>query len=136
MTTENIPAWKVREFLELARKRIEQSEHWTTGTEARTEHNEPCNPWEVRAAKWCAVGALIWVNSTTPEEELYNEAVGTLNECAHNFIEIDPEAMHHSIDNNSQVPAAAVNDVLGHARVLELYDDAIKVWKDAEEDGE
>jgi len=117
----------VYELLICARAKIADPAHWTREVEARDDLGVPCAPTYVYAKQWCALGALT-ACTTTPFDTTFDDALEVLAERAMSFIEYvigDDrlfEQMHAIVDESGWV--AAVNDVLGHEKVLELYDDA------------
>jgi hypothetical protein len=95
------------ELLEAARDRIMPIESWTTGTWARNADGCPCWPTSAAAVCWCARGSVY-------AEHGYASAGGLalLDQAARELYDLSsPE----------------VNDALGHAAVLRIYDRAIRL---------
>lgn len=95
-----------RETLVAARALISDPERWTTGVPARAEDGRMCDPDAPAAVRWCAMGALL--------------AVGPIEDSQHPYNALWGAAM--TIYDTGVV---TVNEDLGHAAVLRLYDYAI-----------
>jgi hypothetical protein len=105
---------KPSEILTAARDLISDPERWCHGASARTSNGVSTMPCSPVAAQWCAVGACEKAHSGF----IHVEALDVLNKSAR---------LHFKLG------AAAVNDDLGHAAVMEMYDKAIEIAKREEE---
>lgn len=95
------------ETLKAARALIADPKHWTRGTFARDANGEPCASGAVEAVCFCALGALkrvapSWTLVDAIQQHIYN---------------LDREAL--------MLGVAGINDNLGHAAVLALFDRVI-----------
>ena len=102
-------AMTVMEILVAARALIGVREHWCIGTLAETKlgrHTDPCSP---AARSWCAVGALTKVNRWRHGAELL---------AARELLDAAAEGLFGR-------SAASVNDYLGYAYVMQIYEAAI-----------
>lgn len=92
------------EVLRRARALIADPEHWCTGDWARDAALIGAHPKDANACRWCASGALM-AASDQPDG-----AGWVLTAAAHSLYAAE---------------VIAVNDDLGHAAVLAMYDRAI-----------
>lgn len=106
----------VKEALIKARENIQNRQRWTIQVCARDERHNECPPLSPDARTWCAYGSLKYV--TKGDRKLYMAAAQKLRELALPNVVSD------------------INDGLGHAAVLKLYDAAIQVEPDDEDDKE
>lgn len=97
------------EILLAARARIEPIERWTQGSSAKDALGHGVRPHSPTAVCWCAYGSL---DLETPygTHAIVAEVLRIFDSAA---MELFGEAPHH------------VNDDLGHAAVLRIYDRAI-----------
>ncbi len=94
------------QILRAARARIADELHWTPWNLARDETGRAVSPKSPRAVCWCAFGAL--------------GAEGS------NLDSIEAQALRKAAAKLFKTESAGyVNDVLGHAAVLAMYDAAI-----------
>ena len=105
---------EANKILEKARNLIQDRSHWTVGEYARTEENMSCDPSSNNAAKWCTMGALFRAVSEMRRDGgiLVNpeRASSRLFEAAKRM------GREYPVD---------VNDDLGHAKVMEMFDIAM-----------
>jgi hypothetical protein len=95
--------------LALAQSRIADPKHWCRQTLARTKRGKPIGPCCAGAAQWCAAGAV--------------EAVT----CGSKRDTFDVhETLHRAARTKYNRDYVYVNDIHGHAAIMELYDIAIK----------
>lgn len=109
------------DFLTGARDFIANPEHWCQGHLAVDEFDNPlASARTASAAKCCAVGSLqrTWFCVGSFEVSAYQWAGELLDRAAE---QVYPE----SADRADLGPAAYVNDKLGHAAILRVYDAAI-----------
>jgi hypothetical protein len=102
----------LKEYLTAARNRIADPDHWTRDAEARDASGQRVGATVPDAVKWCASGALLFVQPRLPEE--YQAANGALIEAG------------YSLFNENYVKT---NDRLrptSHRDVLAIYDYAIE----------
>jgi hypothetical protein len=97
------------QILERARALIEDERHWCPGDLARDAMGFSVSPMDGSAEQRCALGALV--------------------AAAHEFTG-DPELAHHLATTAMRPLVGAtsltlINDVAGHAAVLELFDLAL-----------
>jgi hypothetical protein len=95
------------EILRAARELISDLAHWCQGKLARDEDGVPCYPGSEDAEQWCAQGAHA---RFTRGNVISGPLWDFLNGVARRGFGLS---------------ASGVNDQLGHAAVLELYDRAI-----------
>lgn len=93
------PADKLR----AARALIEDPERWTTGVLARSAKGRSVSPYGRAAVAWCAFGAADRVRLGSPHY------------------------LHRAVTTWSCNGLGDVNDRLGHAAVLQVYDRAIEL---------
>ena len=105
---------KHAEYLQSARDKIADPAHWTKRTFASDEFGKPCNEFSSHSVRWCALGSL---RVACGEYSVKNYRLLDALRTKLNTIAID-----HFTSNG----IIAVNDDLGHAAVLELYDIAIR----------
>lgn len=94
------------DILRAARARIEDPKNFCTGNYATDSKGRTVRPTSRKAARWCAYGALRAEEAVIdgPESKLLDTASIDLFDC---------------------VSPATVNDKLGHAAVLQMFDAAI-----------
>lgn len=122
---ERISKLKKSDIFRKARDLIANQNHWTTGALAIDATGNPVWPDETGAVAWCAVGAMIYA-----AEGLSNEAEKLLNDVAYEIIlkrNITTDEFLNSI--------AMVNDIGGHALVMEMYDRVIEKCEKEENNG-
>ena len=96
-----------QEILIAARAKIADEANWCQENSAVNSHRIPVHPTNSNACAWCALGAL---EATSP-------ATANLRSLLY-------EAAYATHGLRSVVD---VNDTLGHAAVLQVYDVAIKI---------
>jgi hypothetical protein len=97
----------VRFSIALRRVRDRIEKQWCSGSSAKTHSGEACFPRDSQACYWCAVGAIYKLSNPA----LRYRMRGVMEKLA--------QAQH-------QKSLAEVNDQLGQAAVLALYDLAIQ----------
>jgi hypothetical protein len=102
-----------------ARALIEDPDRWTTGNYAQTAGGRECTPDDLRAVRWCAVGAL---RACAADDDDVRGAIGRALCCAANDL--------------GYRRAATLNDAQGHAAVLAMYDRAIRLLEQEAPDDE
>jgi hypothetical protein len=101
------------EILRAARHRIESPRRWCRRTYALTGNNRHVHPTSPKARKWCALGALdaeCWGRSFDMAIVYLSKAVPLVSDL---------------------VLVSTVNDRRGHAAVLAVYDEAIRLAEEA-----
>lgn len=96
---------EVLDLLRRARARIADPAHWTTHIEATDAVGLGCKPDDPCAVRWCALRALV--------------AEGV-------HYSVQEAAWERLRDSSVTGSPASVNDDLGHAAVLAMYDQAIE----------
>lgn len=104
-----------KELLQQGRSKIEDPEHWCTGTLAINAEGEPVDPDARDAYAFCAVGAIFSGYDLDP---IYQRARDLLDSCA---IE-----MGYEPDGEGPYAIVDLNDNSDHATVLAAYDCAIR----------
>lgn len=100
-------AMKSLQVLEAARALIADPKLWTTGAAARDVAGRRVDPASLDAVCWCALGAL---RAVDPDIDEGHQAARALRASGAKLYVLAP---------------FLVNDNLGHAAVLAMYDDAI-----------
>ena len=109
----------VTQILLNARSLIADPEHWTQCHLALTATGESCDPWDARADKFCAYGALLRValdlvsNDYRAAQRLADSATAALLGNGKNTGDSFPEGLF------------AINDYRGHGAVMELFNRAL-----------
>lgn len=101
------------EDLWAARELLADPGRWTQGVYARDERGAKMPPEDVRAVCWCALGALLRPEATWQADFVRGGAF--LVQAADELFRSTP---------------SGVNDRLGHAAVLRIYDRAIELAED------
>lgn len=99
----------IRERLVAGRARIASVETWTRREFARDANDRPVDPASPEAVRWCAIGALRADGYLGDDTRV--EAIWRLDKAA-----------RFRYDRSM----ADVNDLMLHAAVLRVYDDAIR----------
>jgi hypothetical protein len=106
-----------------ARARILSPERWARGAYARNQQDQACNVQDPTAVRWCAVGTLEkecgrstpswsnWINDSAAARKKLNPLYG---------------AAHALLEQAAGISITALNDGIGHARVIQMYNQAIK----------
>ena len=89
---------------------IEDKDRWTMGCSARDEHGIPVEPASGLAVKWCGIGAIAKVSSTT---HLGHKVI------ARRMLEKACRTTVRRNGNTHHASGGYVNDVLGHDAILE-----------------
>jgi len=125
----------VYELLICTRAKIADPAHWTQHTEARDFARSPVSPVSALAVCWCAAGALV---ACAPDNDrsdpVFLDAYDRLRFTAQILIDetagaIRGEMNIAALDTDE---LCAVNDVLGHAAALRMYDMAIERLQEEE----
>jgi hypothetical protein len=95
-----------------ARALIVHPDRWTTGSYARTAIGTKCAPDDPLAVRWCAIGAGV--------------ARGPADREVSYAVEVALYRAARELRGERWGPAG-VNDLLGHAAVLVMYDRAIEL---------
>lgn len=108
------------EILKAARSLIEDQNCWATGKLARDAAGLGCDVYSDSACQFCALGALeriqLMTHTWRGDGFLYKSAIKLL---------IDRDVLGWRL--SCKASPAYVNDVLGHAAVMEMYDRAIEM---------
>lgn len=105
----------VRQLLVEAKALIEHPVHWTQHVYARDRAGGSVQAHDERAVCWCALGALYHVGHNAMPVRSGVEVVG----AARDLLTL------HSQRKGLPIGASRVNDYLGHAEVMKMYDAAI-----------
>ena len=94
-----------------ARRRLADPRRWTTGASARDAAGRAVPPVDAGATTWCAMGALQAEGDARLGDRGFLRALRRLN---------------GAIASPGCDQVSLLNDTLGHAAVLDLYDRAIR----------
>ncbi len=90
---------------------IKDEDRWTQGMIARDAHGDQVLPWAPEAVRWCASGAVLSFPCSFTETDALVEAANAL------FPQFRlPKDFHNVVE---------VNDMLGHAAILQVFEKAI-----------
>lgn len=113
------------ELLLAARDRIADPYDWCQGTYSKDSDGCEIPADSPEASSWCAVGALWWVSRETGESPAdLRLIVLALRALAHPLHSGRYDLPQLRLGSN-QYAVEYVNDRLGHAAVMDMYDDAI-----------
>lgn len=102
---------------------VEDKHRWTRGCLARTHDDIPCQPDDVFACKFCALGSLYHMaHKISVPKECVLDAAARLKQAAIKVLQ------EHG-RNMSLVTVSNVNDYQGHEIVVEMFDRAIVLEK-------
>lgn len=110
------------EILTKARELIADPERWATGELARDAGGHKVPPDSPSACRWCAYGALQNFADDRDAGPLLDAAEGRLADAACDVLNATPE-----FDEDADCLIAHVNDDLGHAATLQMFDRAIEM---------
>jgi hypothetical protein len=96
--------------LKAARAKIENPNNWCTGSRAQDANGYTAFPLDANAAKWCAEGACVFVCGGYYTQ--FNRLTKMLSKMAFRLTGYDD--------------ITEVNDLCGHAKVLETFDQTIR----------
>jgi hypothetical protein len=100
---------KTSEILAMARALIANEKHWCQGAYAARASGGYTDPLDPEATQWCALGACVKI--TGGMEGRWNAARDAL----------------YAARGAGELSVVRVNDKLGHAAVMHLYDKAIEM---------
>lgn len=123
MEDGNAKGLTVLEVLEKARALIADKKRWTQREFARNRRSETVSPDDPEACRWCAAGAVMRVLGLA-ESDLYDDSAAL---STHNAALAALEL--HARIGGYNVSVADVNDSLGWAAAMNLYDRAIAAEK-------
>lgn len=109
--SKHFPIISALQVLKEARALIEDPKHWTTGVEARDKNGNAVPVFNPEACQFCALGAVNRAASVHPGQIL--DAITALLTTVSNIFP--------GYDGTPDV-----NDQLGHAAVLTLFDETIR----------
>ena len=101
------------EMLRMARDKIIDKNHWTSGHAAKDANGRPISYRHPNATSWCAVGAIRNITGTT----LDGRFNGSFK--VHCFLESITQEKYG-------LEVKDVNDILGYEAIMECFDIAIK----------
>ena len=100
------------QIIEGALHLLSEEEHWTRCSLARNSEGEPCSVWDPEAVRFCAVGAM-WRTAY--------ELTGNLED----FPLVEATAKHVVLSNGRTDCLQTLNDLEGHAAVVQMFQVAL-----------
>lgn len=105
---------ETKAVLEAVQAKIRDPLHWCQGNYAKDNKGESVDPISVNAVQFCSIGALIAVTNKDDTDD-YNRARKLMEQAANDLF--------------STVMLVHVNDVQGHAAVMQMFERAKELAK-------
>jgi hypothetical protein len=91
---------------------LSEEEHWTRCSMARNSAGDPCSVWDPAAVRFCAIGAM-W--------RAAYEVTGDLE-----ILPLVEDTAKQVVASNGRVdPLQTLNDLEGHAAVVQMFKNAL-----------
>ena len=115
------------ELLTKARKRIANKKRWTQRAYALAKWNKPVpRATDSRAVRWCALGALEYENIAWNSSGLDSNCLDKrMHDRAADILGNTLVARKQSPNQTASARVVDVNDKVGHAETLAMFDEAI-----------